>query len=183
MSIMGKKIYLRAMELDDMDCYWEMINDPDISREVVGWSFPVSKQEQRDWYDRAIKDKRNMRFTIVMKDTDEAVGMVALSELDWHNRSATLSIKLHPSCPKRQGIGTDAIMTMMGYAFEEVNLNRLDADQITYNIPSRKLYEKCGWHEEGIKRQAIYRNGEYHDLAFSGILREEYYEAKEKLRW
>ena len=50
MSIMGKKIYLRAMELEDMEMYRDMINDEEVSRMVVGWSFPVSKKEQLDWY-------------------------------------------------------------------------------------------------------------------------------------
>lgn len=183
MNIIGKKIYLRAMELSDMDCYMDMINDPSVSNNVVGWSFPVSKQEQNNWYDQAIKDKKNKRFTIVMKNSNEAVGMVTLSGIDWQNRSAIHGIKLHPSCPKGQGIATDAIMTLMQFAFEEVNLNRLDGSWITYNTASKKLYEKCGWHEEGIKKQAIYRNGGYHDLAFCGILRSEYYEAKKRLGW
>lgn len=183
MSIIGKKVYLRAMEPGDMECYWDMINDPDISSMVVGWSFPVSKQEQLEWYDHAVRDKGNKRFTIVMKNSCEAVGMVALTEIDWHNRSAELGIKLHPSCPKRLGIATDALMALMRYAFEEVNLNRLNTCQITYNTPSRKLYEKCGWHEEGVKRQAIYRNGEYHDLVLNGILKSEFYEAKKRLGW
>lgn len=183
MSIQGKKIYLRAMESEDMEYYWEMINDSNISANVVGWSFPVSKQEQDNWYEQAIKDKKNMRFTVVMKETNQVVGMVTLSGIDWHNRSATHGIKLLSGCPKGQGIATDAVMTLMTYAFDEVNLNRLDGSWLTYNIASKKLYEKCGWKEEGIKKQAIYRNGKYHDLVICGILKSDYYMAKERLGW
>lgn len=183
MGIDGKKIYLRAMEPEDMPYYWDMINDPDVSLKVVGWSFPVSKQEQVNWYNRVIGDRNNQRFTIVLKETEKPIGMVTLCEIDWQNRSASHGIKLHPDCPKGQGIGTDAVMTLMRYAFEEVNLNRLDGGWITYNTASKRLYEKCGWHEEGIKKQAIYRNGQYHDLAFCGILKEEYLEAKKRLGW
>lgn len=179
--IEGKKIYLRAMEYTDMECFKDMLNDPDISSNVVGWSFPVSDVEQNNWFEQAVKDQKNKRFTIVMKESNKAVGMVTLTNIDWHNRSATHGIKLHPSCPKRQGIATDAVMTLMQYAFEEVNLNRLNGSWITYNLASKKLYEKCGWYVEGIKKQAIYRNGEYHDLAISGILKSEYIAVKEKL--
>jgi len=181
--IEGKNIYLRAMEPHDMDCYWEMLNNPSISSNVVGWSFPVSKHEQLQWYERTITDKKNMRFTVVLKESDKAVGMVTLSSIDWQNRSATHGIKLHPSCPKGKGIGTDAVMTLMKYAFEEVNLHRLDGSWIDYNTASINLYTKCGWVVEGVKKEAIFRDGEYHDLKITGITKDEYLVAKERLGW
>ena len=182
MSINGKKIYLRAMEPEDMEMYRDMINDEDVSRMVVGWSFPVSRKEQSDWYNRAVGDI-NKRFTICMKEDDKPVGMVTLTNIDLVNRTAFHGIKLHPSCPKGQGVGTDAVMTLMEYAFNQLNQNRLDGEWFLYNKASKHLYEKCGWREEGIKRKAIYRNGEYHDLAVCGILREDFIAAKERLGW
>ena len=181
--IEGKNIYLRIMELEDMDCYREMINTPEIADKVVGWGFPVSKEAQIEWYKRAINDDRNKRFTIILKKNMEPVGMVTLSGIDWHNRSATHGIKLHPSCLKGKGTGTDAVMTLMKYAFEEVNLNRLDGSWMEDNIPSEKLYLKCGWVVEGIKKNAIFRNGEYHNLKITGIQKDAYYAVKEKLGW
>lgn len=183
MAIKGKQIYLRAMEPEDMEMYRYMINDEDVSRMVVGWSFPVCKREQMNWYERVAMSDVNKRFTICMIENDQAVGMVTLTNIDLVNRSAFHGIKLHPSCPKGKGVGTDAVMTLMEYAFNQINLNRLDGEWFLYNTASKKLYEKCGWHEEGIKKNAIYRNGEYHDLAICGILKEEYLEAKERLGW
>lgn len=179
--VLGKKIYLRAMEREDMDLYWDMINDPNISNQIVGWSFPISKYEQERWYEKAVADKKNIKLTIVDKETKKPVGMVTLSSIDWQNRSARHGMKLHTSCPKRRGIGTDAVMTLMKFAFEEVNLHRLDGSWIDYNEPSIRLYRKCGWKDEGIKKEAIYRNGSYHDLHFAGITKEEYLKVKESL--
>ena len=96
MSIMGKKIYLRAMELEDMEMYRDMINDEEVSRMVVGWSFPVSKKEQLDWYNCVVSDV-NKRFTVCRKENNQAVGMVTLTNIDLVNRSAFHGIKLHPS--------------------------------------------------------------------------------------
>ena len=183
MAIEGKQIYLRAMEPEDMEMCREMINDEDVSQMVVGWSFPVCKKEQMEWYDRVALSKTDKRFTVCLKENDSAVGVVTLTDIDLVNRSAFHGIKLHPSCPKGKGIGTDAVITLMKYAFEEINLNRLDGSWIEYNIPSKKLYEKCGWYEEGTKKEAIYRNGQYHDLKIAGITRREYLQLKEKNNW
>ena len=182
MAIEGKQIYLRAMEPEDMEMCRDMINDKEVSRMVVGWSFPVSKQEQMDWYNRVVAST-NKRFTVCMKDNNEPVGIVTLTNIDLVNRSAFHGIKLHPSCPKGRGVGTDAVMTLMEYAFNQINLNRLDGEWLLYNTASKRLYEKCGWREEGIKKQAIYRDGEYHDLAIAGVLKEDYLKAKEQLGW
>lgn len=183
MSIVGKKVYLRAMEAGDMDCFFDLINDSGVSENVVGWSLPVSKYEQMQWYERAVHDKKNCRFTVVRLGSELPVGMVTLSNIDWQNRSATHGIKLHPDCPKGAGIATDAVMTLMQYAFEEVNLHRLDGSWLDYNTASKKLYEKCGWKVEGVKKQAVFRKGCYHDLYITGILKEDYLAAKRKLGW
>lgn len=180
MAIIGKKIYLRAMEPEDMEMFRDMINDPEVSRMVVGWSFPVSRKEQMDWYNRSVSDV-NKRFTICLRNNNKAVGMVTLTNIDLVNRSAFHGIKLHPTCPKGEGIGTDAVMTLMEYAFNQLNLNRLDGEWFLFNKASKRMYEKCGWCEEGIKKQAVYRDGKYHDLAICGILKEEYLVVKHRL--
>ena len=180
MPIQGEKIYLRAMELSDMDVYQEMLNDESISQNVGGWSFPVSKFEQEHWFQKSVLDPRNKRFSIVLKETDEVVGMVTLTDIDWQNRSAFHGIKLRSSCPKRQGIATDAVMTLMKYAFEEVNLHRLDGSILAYNKASENLYMKCGWSVEGTKKDAVFRNGKYHDLNITGITKARYLEIKQK---
>ena len=182
MSIMGSQVYLRAMEPEDMELYRDMVNDEEVSRMVVGWSFPVSKKEQADWYDRE-SSSSDKRFTVCLQDGDKAVGVVTLSDIDPVNRSAFHGIKLHPSCPKGKGIGTDAVMTLMEYAFNQLNLHRLDGSWFLHNTASKTMYENCGWKEEGIKREAVYRDGAYHDVAVCGILKEDFLAAKARLGW
>lgn len=179
MNIYGKKIYLRAMEPQDMEMYREMTNDPDTERLLGGWSFPVSEKEQMSWYERAVTDKENLRFTIVIKETDEAIGMLNLVNIDWKNGSAFHGIRLNGS--KGKGYGTDAVMTLMKYAFEELRLVRLDTSFIDYNLPSQGLYKKCGWIIEGRKKKAYFREGQHYDLLVAGITDDEYYETKQRL--
>ena len=73
-------------------------------------------------------------------------------------------------------------MTLMTYAFDQLNLNRLDGEWLLTNTVSKQLYEKCGWHEEGVKKQAVYRDGKYQDLAFSGILKEDFDKVKNQIK-
>ena len=62
MNIKGKIVTLRAVELEDMELLRGMLNDPEMEKAVVGWSFPVSKYSQQKWYNRQqeIKKIRDM---------------------------------------------------------------------------------------------------------------------------
>lgn len=183
MNIYGEKVVLRAMEPEDMEMLRSTVNDPGIERMVGGWSFPVSRSEQMAWYERAVTDKRNLRFIIERLDNNEAIGMVNLVEIDWKNRSAFHGVKLKTNAPKRQGYALDAVMTLMKYTFEELQLVRLDGSWIEYNTASIKLYEKCGWIIEGTKEKAVFTNGQYYRVHFGGVLAENYFEAKRRLGW
>ena len=139
---------------------------------VIGWSFPTSKLEQEKWYENQVLDKRNIR--LIIEFNSKAVGIATLTDIDWKNRKAVHGIKLYGEDIKGKGIGTDVVRTIMKYAFEELQLNRLYGSIMKHNIPSQKLYYKCGWSEEGILRQSIFKNNHYIDEIEVGILREDY---------
>lgn len=175
MDIKGKMVRLRAIEKEDLKLMRSMLNDPEIERLVSGWAFPISEYEQEEWYFKNINNKNNLRFIIETEDFN-SVGLVTLTDIDWKNRKALHGIKLANDANRRKGIGTDSVMAIMRYAFDELQLNRLDGSWLEYNIASQKLYEKCGWKIEGRYRKYIYKNGKYNDLLVGGILKEDYYE-------
>ncbi len=183
MNIYGRIILLRAMEPEDMEMLRQMTNDPEIEHMVGGWSFPISKQEQMRWYERVFSDKNNLRFIIEMIDSKEAIGLVNLVDIDWKNRSAFHGIRITSTAPKGKGIGTDAVMALMRYAFEELQFVRLDGSWVEHNEPSLALYKKCGWAVEGIKEKAKFSRGQYYKVLIGGILAESYYEVKKRLNW
>jgi RimJ/RimL family protein N-acetyltransferase len=183
MNINGKKVTLRAMEPEDMEMLRETVNDPEIERMVGGWSFPISTYQQMKWYESVINDKNNLRFIIEDKETHKAIGAINLINIDWKNRNAFTGMKLHSTAPHGKGYATDSIMALMCYVFEQLQFERLDGSWLLYNLPSKRVYEKCGWRVEGIKRRAVFKDGQYHDQAYAGVLKEDYFEAKKRLGW
>lgn len=179
MNIYGKRVVLRAMEKADCEMIREMFNDPEIEDLVVGWAFPVSQFAQEKWLDAHYADQRNFRFVIETKE-DGAVGIATLTDIDWKNRRATHGIKLANKERRTKGTGTDTVMAIMRYAFDELGLNRLDGSWFDTNVASKALYKKCGWVEEGVKREYVFKKGHFRDLTVVGILASEYYALIEK---
>lgn len=173
MNICGKKVVLRAIEKKDSDLICEMFNDPEIEHLVVGWSFPISKEHQDEWIDTHQNNERNQRFVIETKK-DGALGIASLTEIDWKNRTAVFGIKLANKKNRRKGIGTDVLMAVEKYVFDELCLHRLETSILTDNIASIGLFKKCGWKKEGIKKSSVFKDGVWKDLLITRILEDEY---------
>lgn len=179
MNIKGRFVTLRAMEKQDCEMVREMFNDPEMEHLVVGWALPVSAYAQEKWFENNYNTRDNFRFVIETSE-DGAVGIATLTGLDWKNRKATHGIKLSNKLFRTKGIGTDSVMAIMRYAFDELQLNRLDGSWFSDNIPSKNMYMKCGWVVEGVRRDYIFKNNEYKNLEVVGILKSEYHALIEK---
>ena len=76
MNLKGEKVFLRAIEKEDMEFLREMINNPELERNVVGWSFPISKYEQEKWFESQVQNKDNIRYIIEVDG--ERIGVVTI---------------------------------------------------------------------------------------------------------
>ena len=168
MNIFGEKIILRAIESKDNQMLLEIINDPDTEYMLGGWSFPVSQNNQEEWYNNLKNEKNVLRCTIDVENT--AVGAVMLTDIDYKNGNAEVHIKLSSSNNRGKGYGTDALNTIVKYAFLELRLHCIYAKISQKNNISQKLFSKCGFKEEGILKSRIYKKGEYIDLISYSII-------------
>ena len=179
MNIYGEKVVLRAIEERDCELLREMFNSPEIEHLVVGWAYPLSEYAQKKWYSNHYDTTEPLRLIIADKD-DNALGMVALTELDWKNRSAVTGIKIAGKENRGKGIGTDALKALIKYCFDELQLNRIESVWLADNHASAALHKKVGFKQEGTKRQAIFCDGRYHDMCIGSILVDEYRSDREK---
>ena len=95
-------------------------------------------------------------------------------DIDSVNHSAELHIMIGNKENRGKGIGTFAVSSIVNHAFNNLNLHRVSLDVLDYNIAAQNLYRKVGFKEEGRKRKAVFKNGEYVDVIVMGLLREEY---------
>lgn len=175
MRIYGKSIVLRAMEMEDCDLVIDMFNAPEIENLVGGWAFPLSLFAQKKWLELHYNDQNAFRFVIDTND-DGAVGVLTLTDIDWKNRRADIGVKIASKVNRSKGYGTDAVMAIMRYVFDELGFHRLEVSWLATNTVSPRVLTKCGFVKEGIKRDFVYKGGKYRDLVEAGILANEYYE-------
>jgi RimJ/RimL family protein N-acetyltransferase len=169
MNILFENITLRAIEYDDLPLLHQMINDRQIEQMTGGWSFPVSLEQQKQWYD-SLKNERHIVRCIIDVDGLGSVGTVVLSDIDWKNRNAQIHIKIvNDSKFRQKGIGKKSIHALTQYAFMELNLHCVYAEILEDNLPSRRMFESCCYQFEGMQKDRIYKNGKYHNVVTMSI--------------
>ena len=172
--IQGKRIYLRALELEDYKTSINWRKDDDIWGMVGGPKYNVSSEVEKKWVENTIFSKDKIVLAICLCEGDKYIGNIILSDIDWINRSASTSTMIGDKAEWEKGYATEAKMIFLNFVFEERGLNRINSSILDTNRASLKVQEKCGYKLEGTKRQAVYKGGQYIDLHILGLLREEF---------
>ncbi len=71
---------------------------------------------------------------------------------------------------QRQGIGTEAVRSVVDYAFTKLKLHRLEATIMIKNTPSLAFASSLGFVQEGIKREYLLLNGKWEDFYHLALL-------------
>ena len=172
MNIEGYDIILRAITSTDVEMLMQLINDSETERMLGGSSFPVSVEEQEKWIAAQIGRTDVLRCIIAKKEKlIDGLGTVVLSDIDQKNGIAQVHIKLDKNKGRGRGIGTDALKTIVKYAFEEMRLNCVYAEVLEYNQLSQKLFEKVGFKKEGVMRSRVFKSGKYFNIISYSILK------------
>jgi RimJ/RimL family protein N-acetyltransferase len=171
----GELVRLAQIDKDSLPTYVSWFRDYEVQRwlddDVV---VPLTDEAEAEWYDEAIKGKNAYWFEIRTLEGDHLIGSCGIFDTDTKNRSAELGIVIGEKDYWGKGYGTDAVQTLLRFAFGEVNLNRVYLQVFAYNQRAIRSYEKCGFRHEGTARQAQFREGRYHDVHIMAILFEEW---------
>ena len=173
MNILGRRVVLRALEEADAPLLHAWSNDPGLWHGLGGWHFPTAPAATRAWIAAQSAASPDQRFAVTLEGA--LLGTANLVEIDWKNRHAHHGMMIGPGAQRGQGIGTDTIMAVMRYAFDELGLERLDGSIIEHNEASRRAYvDRCGWVVEGRQRRWFHRGGRFWDRIIVGVTREDY---------
>lgn len=125
----------------------------------------------KEWFE---KEKDGFPFSIRTLSDDRMIGQIELDGVDWGARHGWVGIGVGEREFWGKGYGTDALQILLRYAFNELNLNRVNLTVFEYNERAVKSYLKCGFVEEGRTRKSMLREGKRWDIVYMGILRDEW---------
>lgn len=173
----GDKIFLRSLELSDLDLFWAWFADREVVKYSLGmWLFPWSKHDTETWLKQTMQDKGILSLGVVEKDTGQLIGYAGITSISRINRSGEYYIFLGDKRCWNKGYGTEVTCLIVDYGFASLNLHRIMLTVSMPNAGARQAYTRAGFRQEGILRQACYRDNTYHDKVVMSILRPEWEE-------
>lgn len=172
MNIVYGTVTLRAIEDRDLPFCYDMINDPQIEISTIGKNYPISSQQQRNWFLNG-NDANTVRLLIEVENKG-LVGMVMISDISWINRTAELGIKFCSGVSRAREDTENTALAVLGYVFNEMNLHCVYANVLEDNMFSRKLLLSHGFAEEGTLRARVYKRGAYHNIIVYSLLQDDY---------
>lgn len=175
----GPTIYLRPHLAADLESDWyQWFNDPEVNRFLHHGVFPNTRELQAAFLAelRARQDARaHLQLAIVERASGEFVGVISLGSIDWVHRNAELALVIGDGDSRSRGIGREAVALLLHHGFMKMNLHRVWASQHSGLAGAKEgLKYYFGFTEEGTLREAMCRNGEFHDLVVVGLLAREW---------
>ena len=156
-TLKGKKVYLRALEPEDLDFIFKIENDESLW-ELSHTQTPYSKFLIKEYLTNAHKDiYETKQFRFVISDyADNALGLIDLFDFDFKNKRVGLGILILNPEDRNIGIGTETLNLVINYVFSNFDMQQVYANVLESNSISLKLFESRGFSIVGLKKNWNY---------------------------
>ena len=171
----GKLLYLRPLsEVDTDGEYPSWLNSAKVCAGNSHHVYPYTKEQAIEYIRQIQHSRTDLVLAIILKNEDRHIGNIALQSINPIHRSAQLSIMIGDPDTWGLGYATEASRLICKHGFKALNLRRIGCGTYANNIGMQRVAKALGMKKEGIRRQAVFKNGQYVDLIEYGLLRDEY---------
>jgi RimJ/RimL family protein N-acetyltransferase len=171
-----RDVSLMPVTMHDLPVLFEWINE----REQVIFNAPykpVDELQHQRWFESIQGRNDIVVFGIRELATGGLIGSCQLHHIHQVHRSAELQIRLGDVTKRGRGYGSQAVRLLLTFAFRDLNLHRVYLHVFSTNNVAIHLYQKVGFVQEGLLREAAYIDGQYCDVVIMGLLISEFNDA------
>ncbi len=170
----GKNVNLRIREKEDLPLIAEWFNNPEF------WGAFFSPLQRSRLEMKKAQDNNPFEFEsfIIEKKDGTKIGLISyFNMLHPMGKLLEIGFTLVPN-ERRKGYCTEAAKIMVDYLFLSKEIVCIQALTDIGNVASQKVLENVGFKKEGVIRKRFFTRGEWREIWFHSILREEWKEPK-----
>lgn len=180
--LLGERIFLRPLEMEDAPRCQVWVNDPTVNLYLLVGRIPFNRLREEEWFKGLYKDSHNVILGICLRDNNQHIGNCGLHSISWVDRNALFGIMIGEKEEWNKGYGMEATGLILEYAFQTLNLERVELSVFEFNDRAIRCYKNAGFREEGRLRKKRYKMGRYWDEIVMGILKEEWESQESKTK-
>jgi len=171
----GKLVRLAPSTRDDAEVFARWSQDADYMRNLdTDYARPFSAESYIERFSPGHEGPNAVVFHLRTLEDDRLIGFAAIHTIEWNNQVGLLAIGIGEPNYRGRGYGADTLRLVLRYAFDELNLHRVGLDVIDNNAQAIQAYERVGFKQEGVQREAVLRDGQRYGRTIMGILRDEW---------
>lgn len=178
-----KKVTLRLLKIEDVDALFKVSNDISIFD-----YFPVVfkvKEDLKQWVTERLeqfKKQEWLSFVIINNETNEIIGSTSFLGISLYNKRVEIGATWLGKEFQGKGFNIPSKYLLLTYAFETLDLERVELKTDELNLQSRKAIEKIGATQEGVFRSHMTMpNNRRRDTAYYSIIKSDWLEIKNRI--
>ena len=131
-KIVGEKVYLSPISIDDFEEYAEMANDINVSVGLgsIAYTSIIDFESEKEFL---VSIKKSKNFAVRLLENDELLGNVGFNLEDSINRAGVIGVMLGNPKHQRKGYGTEAVNLLLDYGFSFLNFRNISLNVFEYN--------------------------------------------------
>ncbi|WP_294343268.1 GNAT family protein [Prosthecochloris sp.] len=174
----GKYIRLRRLAENDVDIIFSHWNNYEL-RQYLPSPLPSSREDLTELVlekDKCFRERNEFFFGIEECCTNkELIGVVNIESISWISRHAFIgSFCIFKPSMRGKGYGKDAMLTLLDFAFNVIDLHVIALMVESYNKQAIGLFEDCCFTNRGTMRERAYRNGKRCDVTMMDVLKNDF---------
>ncbi len=171
LTLKGDKVFLRALEPEDLDFVHEIENTEEFW-EISATRVPYSKYLIKKYIQnshRDIYEVKQLRLMICNYEY-KRVGMIDVFDFEPRDRRAALGILIASEEDRKKGYGAEVLSLISNYCFSHLGLHQVYANVSADNPASIKLFEKGNFEKVGVKKDWVLIKGKFKDEVLYQLL-------------
>jgi ribosomal-protein-alanine N-acetyltransferase len=178
----GRHVTLRALRPSDAPSLHSLLTTTEVARFI---SAPPATVDAFERFiariNRQRSTGRHMCYAVTLKDSDTAIGMFQIRELEPKFQTAEWGFALG-SPFWGTGVFTESAQLILQFVFVTLGVYRLEARAAVRNGRGGRALQKMGAVQEGVLRRSFRSNGEYLDQVLYAIIQDDWRASRASVR-
>jgi [ribosomal protein S5]-alanine N-acetyltransferase len=175
-SLSDGAVSLRPLRADDADAFGQAFRDDPELGVAIGVEKDPDEATVRERIPRIAEHAAqgdSAELAIADPGSDAFLGVVVLVNFDWRHRRCEIGFWLAAQA-RRKGIARRSVALMLDWAFDVLEMRRVELTTLPENEATVRLAESLGFNREGLMRARNFERGRAVDVIWFGVLRDEW---------
>lgn len=169
LSLRGRVVTIGPVIPEDTGALFLWLNDVESASLDLPYR-PTDWMTYNSWLADFAKNPSQVIFAIRRIVEPRIIGFLGFTKIHPVYRSADIGMRIGYEADRGKGYGKDALNLALKYAWNHLNLNRVQLSVFESNRRAIRAYSAAGFQREGKLRRAAFIDGEWMDVILMGIV-------------